>query len=413
MKQEFITIREKQTAARVQSSQVQALRLKDIYKKGVRVYKEEKIGIAGTVGHTPDAILLENAIKNLDAGIEYPFPLAKNLKDHRIYNKNPMTSQELLDHAESILAVLRKEYADFSFSELISTVERTVEMRNSEGLDLMYEDAYFDLTLILKEKATANLFDGALGCYSRYFDRQQFLNSTRAFLEAYRNKVALPDGDQLPVFTLGAQTTLDFIGRALNGERFAKGSSLFSGKLGQQLFSERITIELNRNSQISLRQFFDTEGVVLEGDNLPVIEQGKLAKVLTDKKTAQAHNLPHTGAALGAYDDVPTIDGAHGQHLAFKTDAWDIPKALKGKPAIFVMIASGGDFTADGNFATPVQVSFLFDGKRIIGKLPEFSMRSHLNKMLGEDYIGTFDNTSLYFGDVPSQLQGCNMTIVR
>jgi PmbA protein len=99
--------------------------------------------------------------------------------------------------------------------------------------------------------------------------------------------------------------------------------------------------------------------------------------------------------------------------LAFKTDAQDIAAALKGQPAIFAFMASGGDFTADGSYATPVQVAFLFDGKRIIGKLPEFAMRSHLDKMLGEDYIGTFDNTVFYLGDLPSQLQGYYMTIDR
>lgn len=40
-------------------------------------------------------------------------------------------------------------------------------------------------------------------------------------------------------------------------------------------------------------------------------------------------------------------------------------------------------------------------------------MRSHLNAMLGEDYIGTFDNTAFYLGDIPSQLQGYYMTIMR
>ena len=264
-----------------------------------------------------------------------------------------------------------------------------------------YQDAYFNITLIL-EKATANLFDGALVCGSRRFEREKFLSFNREFLAAYRNKVELPEGEKLPVFTLGADAPLEFIGRALNGERYAKGGSLFSGRLGEQLFSERITIELNRDPLLKGSPFFDAEGVVLPNDRLAVFEAGKLVNVLTDKKTALLYDLPHTGAATGGYDDVPTIDGAHGRSLAFKTDAQDIAAALKGQPAIFAFMASGGDFTADGSYATPVQVAFLFDGKRIIGKLPEFAMRSHLDKMLGEDYIGTFDNTVFYLGDLPS-----------
>lgn len=413
MRQEFITIREKETAARVQTSQVQAVRLKDIAKKGVRVYKDGKIGISGAVGEASDAFLLKSAEQNLDANIEYPYPLTKDIRDHRSYNDKPMDSRELLDQAEEILAVLRDEFPDFSFSEYIAVNEIEMQMRNSEGLDLEYRDAFFVAQLILKEKTTANLFDGGIVCQSRQFDLDRFLGFNRDFLEAYRNKVDLPKGDVLPVFTMDTSGLNGFLGRALHGERFTRGSSLFSGKLGEELFSERVNIDLLRDPKRSLRPFFDSEGVVLPDDRLSLIEEGRLARVLTDKKTAQTYNLPHTGAATGAYDDPPTIDGAHGQSLSFRTDSQDIPGFLKGQPAVFTLICSGGDFTADGSFATPVQVSFLFDGERLLGKLPEFTMRSHLNNMLGEDYIGTFDNTCLYFGDIASQLQGYYMTIMR
>lgn len=413
MKREFTTLREKETTARVQTSQIQAVRVKDITKKGVRVYKDGKIGIAGVVGDASDAVLLESAVQNLSAGIDYPYPLSSDRRDHRSYNKQPMSSQELLDHAEHILAILRKEFSDFSFSEAISTNELMIQMQNSEGLDLEYRDGFFMLTLILKEKATANLFDGALICQTRQFDPKRFLDFNQAFLKAYRNKVELPSGEMLPVFTLGTESTLAFIGRSLNGERFARGSSLFSGRLGDQLFSERITIELNRDPLLNGRPFFDAEGVVLAGDRLALIEDGNLTKVLTDKKTAHLYGLAHTGAAAGGYDDPPTIDGAHIRSLAFRTDTTDIAQELQGQPAIFTLMTSGGDFTADGAYATPVQVSFLFDGERLLGKLPEFTMRSHLNDMLGKDYIGTFDNNAFYLGDIPSQLQGYYMKIVR
>src|SRR5690554_1509467 len=108
VKQEFITIREKQTAARVHASQVQAVRVKDISKKAVRVYQNGKIGIAGIVGDTDDNVLLKQAVENLNAGIEYPYPLTGNLKDHRSYNDQPVSSQQVVEHAESVLAVLRE-----------------------------------------------------------------------------------------------------------------------------------------------------------------------------------------------------------------------------------------------------------------------------------------------------------------
>lgn len=415
MKHEFITIREKETACRIQNTKIEAVRIKDLVKKGVRVYEGGKIGISGAIGETADDLLITNAVQNLATGIEYPYPLARNYKEHRSYNDKPISAEELMAHAESVLETLRKEYSDFDFSEVIATTEVVQQMRNSEGLDLEYKDSVFSLGLILKEKKAANLFDGFVEYMGRTFDSNKFWAFNRPYLEAYRTKVELPEGEVLPVFALGSESLVEFMRKSLNGERYATGSSIFSGKIGQQLFNDKITLEQNRNPLYAPQAFFDMEGVVCPEDRHVLIEAGKLTSVFTDKKTADMYNLPHTGAAAGEYDGRPGMTGGRFSSvpLRFKTDSQDLHRAIKGQPAILALITSGGDFTPDGSYATPVQVGFLFDGQRIIGKLPEFTMRSHLYKMFGEDYIGTFDNTQFYFGDFPSQLQGSYMTIMR
>jgi PmbA protein len=155
---------EKETAAKVQNTRINAVRTKDIAKKGVLVYQDGKIGISGAIGEVAEDKLVENAVRNLGTGISYPYPLSKDRKDHRTYNDNPISAEELMSITESVLETLRKEYSDFDFSETVSTNEITIEMRNSEGLDLEYKDAYFSLGLILREKKSANLFDGLIMC---------------------------------------------------------------------------------------------------------------------------------------------------------------------------------------------------------------------------------------------------------
>src|SRR5690606_29708275 len=141
---------------------------------------------------------------------------------------------------------------------------------------------------------------------------------------AYRNKVELPEGDVLPVFTVDIGVILDFLGRHLHGERFAKGGSLFSGKLGQRLCAEKITLELNRDPLEMASPFVDAEGVVLPGDRRALSDDGRLARVLPDKKAAQSFGLEHTGAALGECDDPPTIDGSHARHLCFRPGSQNV-----------------------------------------------------------------------------------------
>lgn len=409
MEREFITIHEKETAVKVLNTRVNAVRMKDIVKKSIRVYQDGKIGISGAIGEVSDEVLLENAVQNLSAGISYPYELSGNLKDHRDYGKNRMNGEQLLECAEEILERLRTEYSDFDFSESIQFREISWQMKNTKGLDLVYEDAYMVLMLIFKEKKSANIFDGGLEYYGRDFDVDRFWEFNAQLLEAYRRRVPLPEGEILPVFTFEFFELRDFLSRSLNGEIYATGSSIFSNKLGQRLFNEKVTIEQNMSPIHRAEPFFDMEGVVLKDDRYTLIENGRLVNVYTDKRTADVYKLPHTGAASGDYDGVPSLTRAP---IRFAVDSYDIKAALGGKMGILVGMSSGGDFTADGSFAAPVQVGFLFDGERIIGRLPEFSIRSHLYRMLGEDYIGTFENKSFYLGD-SAQIQGYYMTVVR
>ena len=76
MNQEFLALNSKQAAVRIRNTGIEAVRVRDIINKGVRVYKDGKIGIAGSIGDVPDSVLLDNAIDNLSAGIEYPYSLS-------------------------------------------------------------------------------------------------------------------------------------------------------------------------------------------------------------------------------------------------------------------------------------------------------------------------------------------------
>ena len=59
---------------------------------------------------------------------------------------------------------------------------------------------YMALGLILKEKKSANVFDGFLQYYGRSFDMDKFWAFNEELLAAYRKKVPLPEGETLPVF---------------------------------------------------------------------------------------------------------------------------------------------------------------------------------------------------------------------
>jgi PmbA protein len=65
-----------------------------------------------------------------------------------------------------------------------------------------------------------------------------------------------------------------------------------------------------------------------------------------------------------------------------------LKELLGGEVAVLAKITSGGDYTNNGDFATPVQDAYLTDGERILGRLPELNISGNLYEMFGSDYIG-------------------------
>lgn len=409
MKTEKISIRRKETSIKLQASQINSIRVKDIERNAVRVFQNGKIGISGAVGSSTNEELTKQGIDNLSSNIPYPYELESNKKDHRNYSKTHYSENDLMKLTEHIISSLNQEFDDFIFSESIKTIEIDYKMENSEGLDLRYQDEYLNLGLIVKAKNSPNLFDTFIGWQGRNLDLDKFLSFTKKQLQAERNKVDLPNEEKMPIFFLNADSLGAFLTRQLNGETYGNKASLFNNKIGKKLFNEKLTITQNNNPKTSYSIFFDTEGVTKENDSVKLIENGVLKRVFTDKKNSEKFKLEHTGSASGGYDDIPILGFTNIQP---SIDTVDIQKELNGKKAILVMVAAGGEFNADGNYATPVQASYLFDGKNILGKLPDFNMSNDIYTMLGKDYIGTFHSEDLYFGE-DDYILGCYMNIKK
>ena len=409
MRQENIKIRRNETSIKLQASQINSVRIKDIERNAVRVYKDNHIGISGAIGASEEETLRQQAINNLNSDIPYPYELEANKKEYRNYAETNYTEKEVVNLTEKIVKSLNQKFDDFIFSESVKLVKIDYLMNNTDGLDLRYQDEHLELGLVVKAKSSPNLFDTFLAWNGRNLDLDRFLSFTNKLLIAERNKVELPDEEKVPVFFLSPDALGMFLIRQLNGELYGNKASFFNNKIGQKLFNEKLTLVQNNDSKYSYSLFFDIEGVTKENDVVNLVENGVLKCVFTDKKNAKKFNLEHTGSATGGYDDIPTLGFIN---LQPKIDSHDISKVLNGKKAILCMVAAGGDFNADGNYATPVQASYLFDGKNIIGKLPDFNMDNGIYEMLGEDYIGTFDSEDLYFGEHHYTF-GCYMNIKK
>lgn len=365
----------------VTSGEIDSVRKKTITKSGCRVYDGEFLGVSGTLGE-PTADVWAQAEANLARQI--PCPWGPETSRRRACRRGtPMDASQFLQISEKLLETLRQDYPQFIFSNKINFTEDEIRLCNDGGLDYAWQDAAVQMSLLVRAQDSVNIFDTGIGGNYRTFDPKTVLKEASEMLEAHLNPIALPDMEKLPV--LGSA---DMFQRAwalgLNGQKLARKASPWSGMEGQKLFSEHFTLQVDRSWESFFVPFFDPEGVCLAGDTLPLIENGVFRRGYADKKCAWEQTMDRTAAAAGSYDDAPALALPP---LSVQPTGKTLEEILDGRPALYVL-TSGGDITPDGSFATPVQMAYLYQNGRLVGRLPEFGLRGNLTDLLGKDFLG-------------------------
>ncbi|WP_040214889.1 metallopeptidase TldD-related protein [Clostridium polynesiense] len=247
-------------------------------------------------------------------------------------------------------------------------------------------DSYLSIDLLFNDKSIAGLEGFFWEVQSRDYSRENLLKEFDMLCRAYRNKLTLPKEGKMPVVFIDMDSMpLMKFHTDLNGLWVGSGTSIFSKDIGSKRFSDYFTLYATRNPQDGIHTFFDGEGVINENYRYTLIEDGVIKAPYTDKRTASRFNLPLTGSAGCTYDSAPRLDVPS---LKIKESGKTVKELLGGEKGILVVTASGGDFTPEGNFATPVQVPILFDGENMLGMLPNLQISGSVYDMFGGGFRG-------------------------
>lgn len=392
MIKEIYQLKEIDTTLNVTQSRIDSIRKKNIVKTGCRVYENGYIGVAGTFGEPSDETW-KTAIQNLNLQIPYEYEPSKDCRRIRDLRNPKLTLDDFLEKSELLLAKLREEYPQFIFSNKISLKETEVSLKNDVGLDLINYDNSVTIEVIYKHKDSVNIMDSYLQYVGREFNIDAILTEARNQLTAFETMVDVPDIEK-PII-IDCYSSLSKIIESLNGEEVGRGTSIFCDKMGTRAFHEAFTLNIDRKDPEYYHvPFFDAEGSVLEEDSTSLIEDGVIVKGYTDKKNSKLFGVENTACAGADYDDVPSLETPS---ISINLSDKNLNELIGDEPAILCLFTEGGDCTNEGDFATPVQMAFLYQNGKYLGRLPEFSLSGNIYDMFGDDYIG-YSKDKPFFG---------------
>lgn len=382
MMREKLTCRSTFSAVKFEESRIVSFDKDDILDNSFRVYKDGFAGIFYKKGEVTDEEGFIRAEKNLELKRPYKFELETG-KRFRDLTEREISDKELMDLTREGLNYLTSKYPDFTYKGHFQKYYSKNHMENERGLDYTDIECYVTASVAFKHKDSKDIVDGSFGLSLRDFDISKFFDMADNYLGNYDKMLELPKELIIQTQYYGY---LGKIRQSLNAEALSVGTSLFSGKIGQKLFSEDFTVIHDVSDKIAWdTPFFDGEGVVLPDDKLTYIENGVVLRGCADKRIAAKYNVEHTGSAYPTYTDTPSSGRAA---LVIKRSDKTIRELLNGRLSIIPLNSSGGGFNEKGDYVMPVQNSYLCDGEKILGRLPEFTYATNLFKMFGDDFIG-------------------------
>ena len=387
MEKEFIKETQHTVTLNITAGKIDSYREAERTTGTVRVYENGCIGVAGCLGEPDEEALTAQATEALSFGIPYPCEPEGAAEIAELHDGEIIPIAELIPVMRDLLERLGAQCPKMAFSNKIRLVHGSAEYRSSLGRHLLSSGGYLSIELLAQNRGSGNLFDMVFSWQGERFDRDAVLSLFKEQYDAFYTPADIESG-RWPVVAM----PLDLLGTALQhfvGDLYAAGASLLSGRLGEKVFSGKLTFRDDMNPSTSFgTRFFDAEGCAAKDYRPVLVENGVLKGLLTTKKTAREYGLKNIGTADAPYDGVPSI-GFHS-FLPEKT-AGTLKELVPGK-AVLMVIASGGDMTPDGHFATPVQMAYLLEDGRIVGRLPEVTVSGSFFDMLGKDYIGAVDD---------------------
>jgi len=369
---------------------------------GVRAISGEKTGFAYSDDISPQALQqAADAAKGIaDSGTGATVKAFTRQAPIQVYQSveplGSLTQEQKIDLLHQVEAHARQ--VDSRVTQVIASISGVYETVLVSASDGTYGSDIRPLVRLncsvlvedngKRERASAG--GGARTDYSYFFDIEEGDDKPRylryaeeAVRQAMVNLVAIeaPAGTFPVVLGAGWPGVLlhEAVGHGLEGDFNRKGSSAFSGKVGQQVTSELCTIVddgtlANRRGSVSI----DDEGT--PGQYNTLIENGILKGYMQDKHNASLMGVKPTGnGRRESYAHLPMPRMTNTYMLAGQSSPEDIIKSVKkgiyapnfagGQVDItsgkFVFTSSEAYLIEDGKITSPVK------GATLIGNGPE------------------------------------------
>lgn len=382
MKYDILAINEKSSSVKVEANEITSIKNSDIVRYGVRRFENGKQFQTSRLGEASTDRLITDTKEWGGPGIPHEYGFAPAHEESRA--GSDVGFEQLAEFENCAMELVRK-HPQFVFTGRCAVTSGSVALTSNYGVNLKTSGGLCDWYLTYQRKGSGNMMDGWLFESTAKPNVRREFEAHGEFLEAQMHEAKLTGG-RMPVLMVEALAPLAKLRQSLAINRYREGTCLHAGKLGEQLFSPKFTlIDRAYIPDAGVNQFFDGEGVVRANDDYALIEKGRFIGLLSDLRFGKKFGAPSTGNGVRAYNGGVTL-ASRSLCIAKGEQPWrEIVKGLDR--CLVAVVTAGGDSNDLGEFSSPVQLGYVFEKGKLVGRAPQVTVKSALNDYLGKNLV--------------------------
>jgi PmbA protein len=354
---------------------------------GVRVNIDGKTGFS--YANSPSS-LIETADRAVDSSefgdiedIELPRMTSKDFEPYDPRIRDFDIAAEI-DRAEDAMIVILRRFPEANIESRTNRSYGTIRIVNSNGVDQAYKNSrystYLSAMMILDDGSKIEVREGTSALAPASYGH--LIETILDKLDKARNNKRTASG-KIPVLASPKATSrmIGIVTAGLNAESVWKGISPFAGRIGDQLFAEKLTISDEPNLENSPNSYpFDAEGVA--GRKKFLVHEGRIKNYITDLKHARKLDLTPGGNGRRGYSTLPypsfsnvIIDEGSQPHTC-------LLKTIKRGILVDQFIGLGQSNTLTGDFSAGLDLAYLIEDGEITGRVKDCMLTDNLFALL-------------------------------
>lgn len=349
----------------------------------LRVVLDGKEGTSNTNDLDDLEGLVDRAVETARYGspVHYTFPGQAEGRDVKLFDPavSALTREQMVQTGQLILDAIKAYNPDLLVDVGISKSENEFTFMNSAGAHFTSRGTQFSMG------ASAQRIRGEDVLYAwkyrswraKAIDPQAIIDGLIQKLRLAERDAQMPSGRMPVLFTPNAcYVLLTSLGMGVNGKNVLKGDSPLSGKLGQKVFDESLSVTDNGLvDYASGSKQYDGEGVPVRVT--PIVERGVLVNFLYDLDTAGEAGTQSTGNGPGCHFHNTVVSPG-------TTPYAEMLRSIERGLLVDSVMGFGQSNIMQGDFSVNVSLGYLVEKGEVVGRVKNVMLAGNSYEALRE-----------------------------